>query len=166
MSFGLNRLSDDVVDVIVDGYRRGRTARQLVESHNVSLSSIKRTCGSEASGRTRHSPHPEPDFGVTPSYFITIARATRAPIGTAGVSRAAGRDERTNLGRRGDANNVRELAHGRGVYVSRPGGWSALASGRACDPGAQVLLTGLDRLNTTIAWNRMIIPHNGEEAGD
>jgi hypothetical protein len=37
-----DRLSEDVVDGIVDDYRRGRTARQHAESHDVSLSSIKR----------------------------------------------------------------------------------------------------------------------------
>jgi hypothetical protein len=36
---------------------------------------------------------------------------------------------RMDPGRCGDANNVIELAHGGGVHVSRPGGWSVLAPG-------------------------------------
>jgi hypothetical protein len=37
-----DQLNENVVDGIIDDYRRGGTARQLAESHDVSLSSIKR----------------------------------------------------------------------------------------------------------------------------
>lgn len=51
-------------------------------------------------------------------------------------------DYRDGHGTLWDANNVIELAHGGGVHVSRPGGWSVLAPGGvlAIEPARPALL--------------------------